>query len=222
MNKYVILVAGGKGSRMKSSVPKQFLRIHGKPLLMHTFQAFQATGENFRYILVLPGKEMETWKKLCEECSFDIPHQIAEGGPTRFHSVKSGLKKIAEDEALVAVHDAVRPLLEPEMIRKVFEMAQYHGAAIPTMPVMESLRERTGSVSKAVNREKYVLVQTPQCFWLSKLKKAYLQSYREDFTDDASVIEADGETLHLVPGSPKNIKITTPEDLKIAAALLVP
>jgi 2-C-methyl-D-erythritol 4-phosphate cytidylyltransferase len=220
MKKYVLIVAGGKGERMQSKVPKQFLAVNGLPLLMHTMQAFYACDASFSFIIVLPSSHLDLWKQLCEEYRFTMPHAVAEGGPARFHSVKSGLKLITDENSLVAVHDAARPLIKEELIKRVFADAERYGNAIPAVAVNESLRERSGVVSSAVSREHFVLVQTPQCFKTGLLKKAYLQAYREDFTDDASVLESDGAQIHLVDGQLPNLKVTSAEDLKMVAALL--
>lgn len=219
-NKYVIIVAGGKGERMKSSVPKQYLEISGRPLMMYTLAVFAETYADLQIVVVLPPLQIHIWKELCHRHNFEIPHQIAEGGPTRFHSVKSGLQKVPETGALIAIHDAVRPLVSKDVIRQCFDDAGFYGNAIPVIPLSESLRERNGSTNRPARRESFVLVQTPQCFRSELIKHAYLQNYREEFTDDASVLESDGHQIHLVNGNPENIKITTPVDLAIAEALL--
>lgn len=217
---YVIIVAGGKGERMQSTTPKQFLGVNGRPLLMHTMDLFANALPGAHLILVLPRTQVDHWKNLCEQFGFDRPHQITEGGPTRFHSVKSGLHCVDDTSAIIGIHDAVRPLVAPEVIRQCFTDAEFYGSAVPVVPVTESLRERHGSASNPVRREDFVLVQTPQVFQAERIKKAYLQNYREEFTDDASVLESDGENIHLVPGNPENIKITTPTDLALAALLM--
>lgn len=220
MKHYTIIVAGGKGKRMQSDLPKQFVEIKGLPLLMHTIFLFYEFDPAMEIIVVLPAAQFGKWKELCVDYQFKIPHQLAEGGPERFHSVKNGLKEIPNENALVAIHDAVRPMVDKKVIADVFRYAGFYGNAIPVIPVSESLRERTGSGSKQIIRLNMVLVQTPQCFKADILKKAYQHVYREDFTDDASVVESDGVQIHLVNGNPENIKITTPGDLKIAEALL--
>jgi 2-C-methyl-D-erythritol 4-phosphate cytidylyltransferase len=220
MKRYIIIVAGGKGARMKSATPKQFIKVNGLPLMMHTIRLFYEFDNTAEIIVVLPGQHFKLWKELCLETIFKIPHQLAEGGPARFHSVKSGLKLVKDDKALVAIHDAVRPFVNREVIERVFTDAEFYGNAIPGIPVNESVRENSGAGNHPVDRSKLVLVQTPQCFKANILLKAYLQNYREEFTDDASVVESDGVQIHLVNGNPENIKITTQSDLRIAEALL--
>jgi len=217
---YVIIVAGGKGERMHSDTPKQFMEINGLPVMMHTMKLFAESCPDLRIVVVLPSQQIKAWDALCLKHNFNIPHEIAEGGPTRFHSVKSGLHKIPETAAIIAVHDAVRPLVSREVINQCFADASLYGCAVPVLPMSDSLRERQGAASRPVNRDHFVLVQTPQCFRAELIQHAYLQSYREDFTDDASVLEHDGQPIHLVTGNPENIKITTPVDLKIAGALI--
>jgi 2-C-methyl-D-erythritol 4-phosphate cytidylyltransferase len=220
MKHYAIIVAGGKGSRMGSKLPKQFHNLNGIPLLMHTLRIFHLFDKNMQLILVLPSAHFNTWNQLCKDFSFDIEHKLAEGGPERFHSVKSGLKLVVHDDALVAVHDAVRPLVNKEVINSVYKDAAYYGNAVPVIRINASVREWNGPDNISVDRSNLYLVQTPQCFKASILKKAYLQSYREEFTDDASVVENDGQKIHLVNGNPENIKITTRSDLLFAEAVL--
>ena len=220
MKRYIIIVAGGKGERMKSTTPKQFIKVNGLPLMMHTIRLFYEFDNTAEIIVVLPGQHFKLWKELCLETAFIIPHQLAEGGPARFHSVKSGLKLVKDDKALVAIHDAVRPFVKKEVIDRVFKDAEFYGNAIPGIFVNESVRENSGAGNRTVDRSKLVLIQTPQCFKANILLKAYLQNYREEFTDDASVVESDGAQIHLVSGNPENIKITTQSDLRIAEALL--
>jgi 2-C-methyl-D-erythritol 4-phosphate cytidylyltransferase len=220
MNKFAIIVAGGKGKRMGSQIPKQFLEINGLPLIMHTLKLFRQFDAAMQLILVLPTDCISTWNQLCNTYSFNTEHKIAEGGPTRFHSVKSGLKFVDDDNGMVAVHDAVRPLVSIEVINRAFKDADLYGNAVPVVPVSDSVREWKGPDNKPLDRSKLFLVQTPQCFRASVLKKAYRQNYREDFTDDAGVAEADGAKIHLVEGNPENIKITTRTDLIFAEALL--
>lgn len=217
MKKYVILVAGGKGSRMGSDLPKQFLELNGKPILMHTFEAFLSLEVQIEFILVLPADHISHWNHLCEIHDFRTPHQITEGGPHRFHSVKSGLKLVPEG-ALVAIHDAVRPFVSKEVIKRCFTMAERKGNAVPVIPLRESIRVMSGSLSKSVDRDKYKLVQTPQAFLSSALKVAYQQAYNERFTDDATVLENTGAQIFTVEGNKENIKITTPAELAIATS----
>lgn len=219
MLKYVLLTAGGFGTRMKSGLPKQFIEIAGKPLLLHTFEAFIRCSPDFMFVLVLPESHVEVWKQICQKHKFGHPHQIAYSGPARFHSVKSGLKLVPND-SLVAIHDAVRPLVSANTIEQVFYYAEKFGNAIPVVPTTESLRITDYAFSQPLAREKVRIVQTPQCFRANLIKKAYNRNYQEEFTDDASLLQADGHRIYLTEGNPENIKITTPTDLKIAAALL--
>lgn len=219
--RFILIVAGGKGMRMGSELPKQFLPIGtGKPVLMHTIEAFYAYDINIRIILVLPVSQHDFWNKLCKEYSFTIPHTKVDGGETRFHSVKNGLEYV-EEGALVGVHDGVRPFVSPSVIANCFSLAEVYGAVIPVTDVVETIREvKSTTDSITVNRNCYKLVQTPQTFDSTLLKRAYRQDYTEAFTDDASVVETMGVPVFLTEGNRENIKITTPFDLKIAAALL--
>ncbi len=219
MLRYVLLTAGGSGARMKSELPKQFLEIAGKPLLMHTFEAFIKFSPDFEFVLVLPERHVDYWRQICQKHKFGQPHQIAHGGPARFHSVKSGLK-LVPNHSLVAIHDAIRPLVSASTIEQVFYYAEKFGNAIPVVPATESLRTIDNAFSQPLSREKVRIVQTPQCFRASLIKKAYNRNYKEEFTDDASLLQADGHRIYLTEGNPENIKITSPSDLKIAAALL--
>lgn len=219
MTKTAIIVAGGKGERMQTSVPKQFLEIKGKPVLMHTLEAFWGYDNNIQLILVLPSIQIDFWKQLCKKHAFHIEHLIVEGGATRFHSVKNGLS-IVEAQSLVAVHDGVRPLVSNDTIARCFDSAEKYQAVIPVVDLIDSIREISENENRAVDRNKYKLVQTPQVFPGSVLKKAYEQEFSSFFTDDASVVEVTGVEVHLVEGNRENIKITTEIDLKIAEALL--
>ena len=219
MQNHIIIVAGGKGLRMGTELPKQFIPIAGFPILMLTIQQFKKAIPEINVVLVLPENQQEYWEKLCLQYSFTILHVIAKGGETRFHSVKSGLNLIQND-GLVGVHDAVRPLVSLETIQKCFETAKQKGNAIPVIAINESIRKITDTGNQMVNRAEYVAVQTPQVFQTTSLKKAYLQEFSPAFTDDASVIESIGEKINLVPGNPENIKITLPSDLKIAELFL--
>lgn len=219
MKKYILIVAGGKGRRMGTSQPKQFLEVGGLPLMMHTFNAFSASDSSFEFVLVLPAGLIDRWKELCQIHHFNIPHQIAESGPKRFHSVKSGLK-LVPDNAWLAIQDAARPFVSKQVIKNCFEMAERKGNAVPVIPVLESVRELSGTLNKSIPRTKLRLVQTPQVFLSTAIKRAYQQPYNEDFTDDASVLEAMGQQIHLVEGKPENIKITRPSDLLFAQAWL--
>ena len=216
---FVIIVAGGKGLRMGADLPKQFLPIGGKPVLMHTLEAFHKADAAMRLILVLPQSQQAYWKSLCEEYAFSIPHQVADGGETRFHSVKNGLA-LVDEEGLVGVHDGVRPFASIEVIRRCYAEAARYKAVVPVIDVVETIRMVQGDDSQTVDRNLYKLGQTPQVFDVALLKQAYHQSYIPGFTDDASVVEAYGEKIHLTEGNRENIKITTPFDLKIAETIL--
>ncbi len=216
---YIILVAGGKGVRMDSKTPKQFQLVLGRPLVMHTFDAFSAFYDRAEFLLVLPELEIGKWKHLCVDYDFSVPHQIVEGGPTRYHSVKNALNFV-EDKSLVFIHDAVRPLVNNETITTCLQVARLHGTAIPVASVTDSLRRMENGISEAVDREKYRLVQTPQVFRSEIIKKAYLQSYRADFSDDASVVESGGVSLYIVEGNADNIKVTRPGDTGYVEAVL--
>ena len=243
MKKYAIVVAGGKGLRMGSDTPKQFLPIGGKPVLMRTLERFREAEPEVRLILVLPASQQEYWCELCQKYAFTLPHTVVNGGETRFHSVLNGLHAISDtdaDGALVAVHDGVRPFVSAEVIRRCFEAADRDGAVVPVVPVVETVRQiRKAGEAKAgdsttessstemgqgsdasvtVDRSAFRIVQTPQTFRLDLLRRAYEQPYREAFTDDASVVEALGHPIVLIDGNRENIKITTPFDLCVAEA----
>jgi 2-C-methyl-D-erythritol 4-phosphate cytidylyltransferase len=212
----VILVAGGQGLRMGGNLPKQFRPLHGKPLLMHTLEVFYRWDGNARLILALPDEYRAYWEMLCRELNGHVPHRVVAGGETRFHSVHNALAAVEADCEWVGVHDGVRPFVAPEVIEACFRGAERYGAALPVVPVAESLRECDGERNRAVDRTRYRLVQTPQVFRHDWLEEAYRQPYSPLFTDDASVVEAAGRNIHLVPGNPENIKITTPADLFVA------
>jgi len=247
MQEYVIIVAGGKGLRMGGDIPKQFLPIGGRPVLMRTIERFRESLPDVRIILVLPEAQQDYWRQLCEQYHFEMDYLLANGGETRFHSVQNGLALIPDDaEGVVGVHDGVRPFPSIDVIRCCYETARTAKAVVPVIPVVETLRHLCGCVldgqsqaeaSKAqmeeesekvrckkesvtVPRGDYRLVQTPQTFDVQLLKAANRQPYNEGFTDDASVVEAYGYDITLVEGNRENIKITTPYDLKVAEALL--
>ena len=219
MKKYVIIVAGGKGLRMGSDLPKQFLPVGGKPVLMHTLEVFRKYDAAIQLILVLPREQQNFWKQLCREHDFVVEHRVADGGETRFHSVKNGLA-LVQVPGLVGVHDGVRPFVSVEVIRRCYDLAEQHKAVIPVVDVVETLRHLTEVGSETVSRNDYKLVQTPQVFDVELLKQAYEQEFTPFFTDDASVVEAMGVPVHLAAGNRENIKITTPFDLKVGSALL--
>ena len=228
---YIIIVAGGKGLRMGSDIPKQFLPIGGKPVLMRTLERFREYSDDIQIILVLPEAQQEYWHQLCDEYHFDVEYTLANGGQTRFHSVQNGLAKVPDDaQGVVGVHDGVRPFPSIEMIKNCYETARTAKAVIPVIPVVETVRQLIDSdsqlsilnyqLSKTVPRDQYRLVQTPQTFDIQLLKAANKQPYNDGFTDDASVVEAFGHKITLVEGNRENIKITTPYDLKIAEVLI--
>jgi 2-C-methyl-D-erythritol 4-phosphate cytidylyltransferase len=220
IRKYALIVAGGSGTRMGAAMPKQFLLIKGKPVLMHTLEVFHSVS-GVSLILVLATSEINRWKELCKEYSFIIPHHIVEGGDTRFHSVRNGLNTIEED-GLVAIHDGVRPLVSIDIINQSFIAAEEKGNAIACVKLKDSIREKLllGG-SRNLNRNNYFLIQTPQTFQVNLIKEAYSLATHYNFTDDAGVLEEmNKQEIHLIEGSYQNIKITTPEDLFIAEAFM--
>ncbi|MCC5928612.1 MAG: 2-C-methyl-D-erythritol 4-phosphate cytidylyltransferase [Cyclobacteriaceae bacterium] len=219
LKEYAIIVAGGSGSRMKSHIPKQFIEICGKPVLMHTLKAFKNYSKQVEIILVLPENDINAWKNLCVIHDFNIKHQIAIGGKTRFQSVKNGLE-LVKHEGIVAIHDGVRPLVHQDIIGASFRLAGIHGSAIAAVRLKESIRVTDKDTTKAVDRADFRLIQTPQTFNTELIKKAYQAEEDPAFTDDASVAEKSGMRISLFEGSYENIKITTPEDLIIAEAIL--
>jgi 2-C-methyl-D-erythritol 4-phosphate cytidylyltransferase len=219
LKKYAIIVAGGSGSRMGTETPKQFLELKGKPVLMHSMNRFFDFDKNIQLIIVLPEKQVELWKTLCNVHQFELSHEIVIGGTERFYSVKNGLS-LVEDNALVAIHDAVRPLVNTNTIKNAFDSANQYGSGIPTIPLNDSLRKIEGEDNFAVPRKAYQIIQTPQCFSSSLLLEAFKQDYHSNFTDDATVLEAMGIKVYLTKGNSENIKITTPADFKIAEALI--
>lgn len=218
-SKAVIIVAGGSGVRMNADRPKQFLELAGEPVLLHTLRAFHAFDQEMLMVVVLPESHLEVWQQLYENSGVQIPHRVTAGGAQRYHSVKNGLALIGQEE-LVAVHDGVRPLVGTSTIQRTFEAAATHGAAVPVLPVDDTLREKKGDDSQWVDRSRFVRVQTPQCFRTALLKKAYQQEYSESFTDDASVVEQMGERIELVKGNVENFKITVPFHLQVAETVL--
>lgn len=219
MDSSVIIVAGGKGLRMGSDIPKQFLSVGGKPILMHTIEAFYKADKTLRIILVLPADQQNYWKSLCVQYDFLIEHTIVNGGDTRFMSVRNALELVPLD-GVVAVHDGVRPFVASEVIKRCFDEAQIHRADVPVVDIVESVRQISQEGSIAICRDQYKLVQTPQIFDSALLHEAYKQPFCANFTDDASVVENLGEKIFLTKGNRENIKITTSFDLLIANALL--
>ena len=222
MDRYAILVAGGKGLRMGSDIPKQFLPLRGRPVLMHTIDVFRRTYPDIHIILVLPREQQDYWHQLCGQHDYDVELCVADGGETRFHSVHNGLSLIPDDaRGVVGVHDGVRPFVSPETIRRCFEAAEGFGAVVPVVPVVETVRQLLADGSSmTVDRNAYRLVQTPQTFDIQLLKKAYGQPFDPFFTDDASVVEAMGHPIKLVEGNNENIKLTNPADLKLAEGMV--
>jgi 2-C-methyl-D-erythritol 4-phosphate cytidylyltransferase len=231
--KYVIIVAGGKGLRMGENMPKQFMLLGNRPILLRTIDAFYQCDPTILIVLVLPNEQRVYWQNLCTDYGFTIPHKVVSGGETRFHSVKNGLsliEKIIDSEeqnemnnTLIGVHDGVRPLVDKKLIENVYERADFENGAYPAIPITDSIRKLSGSQKKSVpvDRSKYFLVQTPQVFRADVLIKAYKQEYKPEFTDDVSVVEASGICNPvMIEGNRKNIKITTPIDFVIAQTLM--
>lgn len=219
MKRYVVIVAGGQGVRMGADRPKQFLEIGGKPILRHTIERFLAFDPSFEVIVVLPSAQKDWWREYCRQSGFLERYSIVSGGITRFHSVQNALRYVG-NEGLVAVHDGVRPLVSRPLLERIFEAAEEAPAVIPAVPVVESVRKVEEEASVPVSRDGLVLVQTPQVFAAEVLRKAYDQPFSPSFTDDASVVEASGVRVHVVPGDRMNLKITTPEDLQYAEGLV--
>ena len=227
MSDYIIVVAGGKGLRMGSDIPKQFLPIGDKPVLMRTLERFREYSDDLQIILVLPEAQQEYWQELCKKYDFKVEYLLANGGQTRFHSVQNGLALVPDNaEGVVGIHDGVRPFPSIEVIRNCYETARTAKAVIPVIPVVETLRHISLTshplplTSKTVPRDEYRLVQTPQTFDIQLLKAANRQPYNDGFTDDASVVESYGHKITLVEGNRENIKITTPYDITVAEAII--
>lgn len=221
MKEFAIIVAGGSGTRMGSAVPKQYLEIGNKPILMHTLSRFYQYSFDLDLILVIPAGDFMLWKKLCEQYGFSIPHKLVAGGASRFQSVKNGLTTIKAPEGLVAIHDGVRPFVSQEVIARGYKEAREIGSAIAVIPLKDSIRQikdKGHSISR--NRDFFRLVQTPQTFLLSKIKTAFDVEEKAIFTDDATVYEDQGWLVHLIEGDPCNIKITTPEDMDYAEYMI--
>jgi len=219
MNLYAVIVAGGSGKRMGAEIPKQFLELAGRPVLMYAIERFKSFSEEIEIITVLPENQLRYWGELQKKYSFTIPHTLVKGGSSRFFSVRNGLKFV-NTPGLVAIHDGVRPLVSIETIKKCFEAAEKHGNAIPVICPGDSLRMITDQGSMPVNRMHVRQIQTPQVFRTELIKKAYLQEYSPEFSDDATVLEKTGEMIILVEGNRENIKITNPEDITIAEVLM--
>jgi 2-C-methyl-D-erythritol 4-phosphate cytidylyltransferase len=220
MQDHLIIVAGGSGKRMGTELPKQFLELNGKPILVHTIERFHNFNNQLNIIVVMNEEYIDYWGDLCRTIGLSIPHQVVKGGKERFFSVLHGLNKIPDSEGIVGVHDAVRPLVSKRTFVTCYESARINGTAVPVLPVNDSLRFVADGKNEIADRSKFRLVQTPQCFEISLLKKAFQQGYNPSFTDDASVVEFLGVAINLVEGNRENIKITTPEDLRFCSANL--
>lgn len=218
---YVVIVAGGKGLRMGGEKPKQFQDLKGRPVLMHTLERFREALPEGKLILVLPESWMTMWRDLCHRHAFDIDHELVKGGETRFHSVKNGLDAIRGEEGVVAVHDGVRPFVAVDVIRECVKQALTGACVVPVIAPVESVRLRQDDAGRtqSIDRNLCLLVQTPQVFPLNRLRQAYSQPYQSLFTDDASVVEADGGQVEVVEGNRENIKLTTPFDWAVAQLL---
>ena len=219
MRLYVVVVAGGSGKRMGAEIPKQYLELAGRPVLMHTLERFKSFDDSIEIITVLPENQLLFWAELQKKYSFNIPHTLVKGGKTRFFSVRNGLKFV-NDQGLVAIHDGVRPFVSLDTIKRCFETAEKLGNAIPVISPCDTLRMVTDTGNYPINRLHVKQVQTPQVFSAGMIKKAYQQDYLPEFTDDATVLEKTGIKINLVDGNRENIKITNPEDLVISDALL--
>ncbi len=215
MKKVALIVAGGKGVRMNSDIPKQFILLKGTPVLMRTIEKFSHLDE---IVLVLPKTQIEYWNTICEKYNFSLPHTSIEGGETRFHSVKNGLDRV-DNNSLVAIHDGVRPIISTKLIDNLINETKNGIGVIPVVPVKNSIRKVDAEISTHVDRTDLYNVQTPQCFLSDDIKNAYIQEYSEKFTDDASVFENSGGNIKTIIGEERNLKITSEEDLKIASIL---
>ena len=226
MRTIAIIVAGGSGTRFGAQLPKQFLELAGRPILMRTIEAFGESCEtgdtSLDVIVTLPADQMDLWKQLCEKYAFSLPHRVVAGGETRWHSVKNALAAVGDiaDVDVIAVHDGVRPLATAGLIGRVLDAARRDGAAIPVVPLNDSVRQVAGDTSHALDRSSLRAVQTPQAFDARLLLDAYHQPFEPTFTDDASVVERAGHRVTLVDGDPVNLKITRPMDLALAEYLL--
>ncbi|MEJ7694450.1 2-C-methyl-D-erythritol 4-phosphate cytidylyltransferase [Daejeonella sp.] len=216
---YAIIVAGGSGSRMHADVPKQFMLLNGRPVLMHTIEAFHSSASAPEIVLVLNEAFHQYWKELCAEYTFSIPHQLVKGGEQRFHSVQNGLEDITEP-AIVAIHDAVRPCISLQIIDSAYKQAEETGNAVVAVKSRDSIRQGTKTGTVSLNRDEIYLIQTPQVFKIEILNKAYGQEYRSEFTDDAAVVESSGVKILLIEGDTRNLKITYPEDILVAQTYL--
>jgi len=215
MQKSVIIVAGGSGKRMGGKIPKQFIELVKRPVLMRTIDKFYEYDSKLEIVVVLPLDLIRIWEKACMEYNFKIVHKVAIGGESRYHSVKSGLFAVTPG-SLTAIHDVVRPLVSIDTIKTCFKIAEEKGNAVPAIQPVESVRALTGTGNRVIQREDVQLIQTPQVFIWEQLENAYEQDFTTEFTDDASVVETYGFRINLVEGNRENIKITTPTDMKFA------
>lgn len=218
--RFVVIVAGGIGKRMRSELPKQFMKLADQPVMLHTLRVFHKYDSGIKIIIVLHGDYIDMWKSICEEYSCNVPHEVIKGGETRFDSVKNGLEVINNDNGFVAIHDAVRPLVNIDTISRCFDSAMKYGNALPAIFPNESVRITVTGGNKPFIRKNIYLVQTPQVFSVARIKKAYMQEYKPDFTDDATVFETLGEKINIVKGDVLNIKLTTSIDLEFAETVL--
>lgn len=221
IKEYVIIVAGGKGSRMSNELPKQFLILNNSPVLFHSIKAFHNYSSSLEIIIAMHPEYIDVWKGLCAKYDLNIPHKITHGGETRFHSVQNALSSIECKNGYVAIHDAARPMIDKYFIKDCFSAVKDKKAIIPYIDIYESLRKTGNNASKPIDRNKVKIIQTPQCFELSIIKKAYKQEYKKEFTDDATVYESlEKKDVHLIKGLKNNIKITVASDLNMAEYLL--
>ena len=216
MQKVALIVAGGKGERMNTDIPKQFLLLNGTPILIHTLKQFSQFEE---IVLVLPHSQFDYWRELCSNYNFTQKHILVAGGTSRFYSVKNGLEKIDEN-SVIAIHDGVRPLISTKLIDSLITKTKNGVGVIPIVPVKDSIRKVKGENSVHLDRSNLYKVQTPQCFLSADIQKAYTQDFSDTFNDDASVFEANGGKINTLLGEEKNLKITTKEDLNIASILI--
>ncbi|MDG1261433.1 MAG: 2-C-methyl-D-erythritol 4-phosphate cytidylyltransferase [Flavobacteriales bacterium] len=212
MQNAVVIVAGGSGKRMGTTIPKQFLEVNGLPILGHTIRQFYVFDPAMEIVVTLPKEWADYWQE--QVTKFDLPkHVVVEGGKERFHSVLNGLNRVSANVSIVGVHDAVGPCVSVETIARCYEAAAEHGAAIPVLAMVNSLRKVSSSGNESVDRQHFRSVQTPQCFQASILRRGYENGFRNEFTDDASVVEYAGNSIELVQGNPENVKATNPQDL---------
>jgi 2-C-methyl-D-erythritol 4-phosphate cytidylyltransferase len=219
MRRAVIIAAGGSGTRMENDTPKQFLLLGGKPVIFHSIEAFYNYDGQIEVIIGLQDQHRGLWERLCTEHSFSLRHRLSQAGETRFHTVRNALPLTGEN-SIVAVHDAVRPLVSAETIERCFQTATMQGTAVPCIEIPDSVRKVDGTANHPVDRTCLRMIQTPQVFQLKILKESYRLQYQDSFTDDASVVERAGYRIHLVEGNKENIKITTRMDHLIAGRML--